>query len=37
MNKHGKHEYNLKEFGLDEQTVLDRFDFYIKRFDVPMD
>ena len=37
MNKHGKHEYNLGEYGLTEQLVLDRFGFYIDRFNVPMD
>jgi len=36
MNKHGKHEYNLSMYGLTEQLVLDRFAFYIERFDVPM-
>lgn len=36
MGKHGKHEYNLQEYGLTEQQVLDRFAFYIKRFDIPM-
>ncbi len=36
MNKHGKHDYALDEYGLTENLVLDRFDFYIKRFDVPM-
>jgi hypothetical protein len=37
MGKHGKHEYNVEEFGLTEQQIIDRFDFYIKRFDVPME
>ena len=36
MGKHGKHAYDLGEYGLNEKAVLDRFDFYIKRFDVPM-
>jgi hypothetical protein len=37
MGKHGKHEYHLEEYGLTEKQVLDRFDFYIKRFNSPMD
>ncbi len=37
MGKHGKHEYHLEEYGLTEDQVLDRFDFYIKRFNPPMD
>ncbi len=36
MGKHGKHDYKLDEFGLTEELILDRFDFYIKRFNVPM-
>ena len=36
MGKHGKHEYNLEEYGLTEKGVLERFDFYIKRFNPPM-
>ena len=27
--KHGKHQYDLASYGLTEQEVLDRFDFYI--------
>lgn len=34
MNKHGKHEYQLEEYGLTEAQVLERFDFYIKRFNI---
>lgn len=36
MGKHGKHEYKLAEFGLTEEMVLQRFDFYIQRFDIPL-
>ncbi len=36
MGKHGKHEYDFDEFGLSEQMILDRFGFYIERFNVPM-
>lgn len=36
MGKHGKHEYNLEEYGLTELKVLDRFQFYIDRFNIPM-
>ena len=37
MGKHGKHEYDLEQFGLSEKQVLERFAFYIERFNVPMD
>lgn len=37
MGKHGKHSYDMSEYGLTENQVLDRFAFYINRFDVPMD
>lgn len=36
MGKHGKHAYDFAEFGLTEQQILDRFAFYIDRFNVPM-
>ncbi|HQQ63061.1 MAG TPA: sulfotransferase [Pseudomonadales bacterium] len=36
MGKHGKHDYRLEEYGLTEQRILDRFAFYIDRFQVPM-
>ncbi|HEY9032659.1 MAG TPA: sulfotransferase [Pseudomonadales bacterium] len=36
MGKHGKHEYDLQQYGLTEQQVLERFGFYIERFRVPM-
>lgn len=36
MNKHGKHQYDLEQFGLSEAQVLKRFAFYIDRFNVPM-
>ena len=36
MGKHGKHEYNFEEFGLSEKQIIDRFGFYIERFNVPM-
>lgn len=37
MGKHGKHDYQLDEYGLSEQQILDRFGFYIERFAIPMD
>lgn len=37
MGKHGKHNYQLEEYGLTENTILDRFGFYIERFNVPME
>lgn len=36
MGKHGKHDYHFGEFGLTEKQILDRFAFYIERFNVPM-
>lgn len=35
MGKHGKHDYDFGEFGLTETQILDRFAFYIDRFNVP--
>lgn len=32
MGKHGKHEYKLEQYGLTETMIMDRFDFYLKRF-----
>lgn len=32
QGKHGKHEYDLDQFGLDRRTVLDRFAPYVDRF-----
>lgn len=37
MGKHGKHEYDLGEYGLNEAQILKRFGFYIDRFEIPMD
>lgn len=34
MNKHGKHDYALEQYGLTEQQVLDAFDFYVKAYNV---
>ena len=36
MGKHGSHDYQLEEYGLSEQKILDRFGFYIERFDIPL-
>lgn len=36
MGKHGKHDYQLDEYGLTEQQILNRFGFYIDRFNIPM-
>lgn len=36
MGKRGKHDYRLEEYGLTEKQILDRFAFYIERFNVPM-
>lgn len=36
MNKHGKHDYALEQYGLNEKEVLKRFAFYIDRFNIPM-
>lgn len=32
MGKHGKHEYQLDEYGLDMARILKRFDFYIREY-----
>ncbi len=32
QHKHGKHKYDLQQFGLDEQKLLDRFGDYYRRF-----
>lgn len=32
MGKHGKHEYQLEEYGLSADTILARFDFYIREY-----
>jgi hypothetical protein len=32
MGKHGKHEYQLAEYGLTEKMILERFAFYLERF-----
>ena len=32
--KHGSHDYQLDQFGLNEQQVLDRFETYIQRYDI---
>ena len=32
--KHGSHDYQLDQFGLSEQQVLDRFESYIKRYNI---
>lgn len=37
MNKHGKHEYSLAQYGLSEQQVLDRFAFYLSQYKISMD
>lgn len=37
MGKHGSHDYQLAEYGLTEAQILDRFGFYIDRFQIPMD
>lgn len=33
--KHGKHDYDAAEFGLDPEGLRERFRFYSERFDVP--
>jgi len=35
-DKHGRHEYNGAEYGLDTQALRERFRFYSERFDVPL-
>ena len=37
MGKHGKHEYQLEEYGLTEQAILSRFDAYINTHQPRMD
>jgi hypothetical protein len=37
QNKHGRHEYSLKEFGLTGDAVRTRLADYILRFDLPAD
>jgi hypothetical protein len=32
MGKHGKHEYQLEEYGLSVERILERFDFYIREY-----
>lgn len=34
--KHGKHEYDLAEFGLSREGVHERFKSYIERYDIPV-
>lgn len=34
--KHGKHEYNLEEYGLSKGYVRERFADYISRYDIPV-
>lgn len=36
MNKHGKHDYRLEEYGLTREQILERFAGYIERFEVPI-
>lgn len=35
MGQHGKHDYDLAEYGLNEDQILKRFGFYIDRFAIP--
>ncbi|MGH7821584.1 MAG: sulfotransferase family protein [Candidatus Binatia bacterium] len=35
--KHGEHRYRLEEFGLEAATVRERFAFYTRHFDVPLE
>ena len=37
MGKHGKHEYQLEEYGLTADMILQRFDFYIREYHPKMD
>ena len=37
MNRHGKHEYALEEYGLDADTILDRFAAYLEKYRVALD
>lgn len=34
LGKHGKHEYDFAEFGLDRDTVIKRFEPYIQKYDI---
>ena len=34
QNKHGKHKYSLEKFGLNREEIGERFNEYIKRFDI---
>jgi hypothetical protein len=34
---HGKHRYTAEQFGLTEDQIRSDYDFYIKRFDVPVE
>ena len=34
---HGKHRYTAEKFGLTEDQIRSDYDFYIKRFDVPVE
>jgi hypothetical protein len=36
QGKHGEHVYSLEEFGLDRETVHERFADYIRAFDIPL-
>ena len=35
--KHGEHSYQLKDWGLSEGEIRDRFARYVERFDIPTD
>ena len=35
-DKHGRHEYNPADYGLDTAKLRERFRFYTERFDVPL-
>lgn len=37
MGKHGKHEYQLDEYGLSAEMILKRFDRYIREYQPKMD
>ncbi|CAH0992688.1 hypothetical protein SIN8267_02821 [Sinobacterium norvegicum] len=36
QGKHGSHDYHLAQFGLDEATVLDRFERYTKAYNIAL-
>jgi hypothetical protein len=36
QNRHGKHKHRLEQFGLTEQQVRERFDFYLRAQDNPL-